>query len=133
MISFEDLVLMFNILVPNTTIEGANKKIQFIQHFAFTLDSDWGGKLSSSAFPNKFSGMKNFLSQSNGNCPIVVPNLVNSLKASPNYTVQSGFTHANTLDPKKLPLCVICLKILSGAALQLLRLDVMPFLPSLEL
>ena len=36
-INFEDLILIFYSWVPNTTIEGTVKKIQFKQHFATTF------------------------------------------------------------------------------------------------
>ena len=37
MISFEDLILIFYIWVPNTTIKGTIKEVQFKQHFATTF------------------------------------------------------------------------------------------------
>ena len=35
--NFADLILIFYILVPNTTIEGTMKEIKFKQHFATTF------------------------------------------------------------------------------------------------
>ena len=37
MISFEDLIVIVYIWVPNTTMEGIIKKMQFKQHFALLL------------------------------------------------------------------------------------------------
>ena len=39
MISFEDLILISYIGVPNTTTKGTMKKIQFRQHFATTFET----------------------------------------------------------------------------------------------